>query len=78
VLILLKGFLFARNSFDDESRLPIPCDGPKWYPAKSQGWDHVFGSILMFNTIAIGGLPLSRKMQSDYMGELIDANGNIE
>jgi len=80
VLILLKGFLFARNS-----RL-IP-DKANW-ASGSLRWSWTGGTckyqvgtmcsclFWMFNTIAIAVYHFSWKMQSDVWGT-IDADGNI-
>ncbi|KJH71624.1 photosystem I core protein PsaA [Aliterella atlantica] len=82
VLILLKGFLFARNSrlIPDKSNLGFrfPCDGPgRGGTCQVSGWDHVFlGLFWMFNTIAIAVYHFSWKMQSDVWGT-IDPDGNI-
>ncbi|MUL39511.1 photosystem I core protein PsaA [Gloeocapsopsis dulcis] len=82
VLILLKGFLFARNSrlVPDKASLGFrfPCDGPgRGGTCQVSGWDHVFlGLFWMFNTIAIAVYHFSWKMQSDVWGT-IDADGNI-
>jgi len=80
--ILLKGFLFARNSrlIPDKANLGFrfPCDGPgRGGTCQVSGWDHVFlGLFWMFNTIAIAVYHFSWKMQSDVWGT-IDADGNI-
>ena len=82
VLILLKGFLFARNSrlVPDKANLGFrfPCDGPgRGGTCQVSGWDHVFlGLFWMFNTIAIAVYHFSWKMQSDVWGT-IDADGTI-
>jgi len=82
VLILLKGFLFARNSrlIPDKANLGFrfPCDGPgRGGTCQVSGWDHVFlGLFWMFNTIAIAVYHFSWKMQSDVWGT-IDPDGNI-
>jgi photosystem I P700 chlorophyll a apoprotein A1 len=82
VLILLKGFLFARNSrlVPDKANLGFrfPCDGPgRGGTCQVSGWDHVFlGLFWMFNTIAIAVYHFSWKMQSDVWGT-IDPDGNI-
>ena len=82
VLILLKGFLFARNSrlIPDKANLGfrVPCDGPgRGGTCQVSGWDHVFlGLFWMFNTIAIAVYHFSWKMQSDVWGT-IDADGTI-
>ena len=82
VLILLKGFLFARNSrlIPDKANLGFrfPCDGPgRGGTCQVSGWDHVFlGLFWMFNTFAIAVYHFSWKMQSDVWGT-IDADGTI-
>lgn len=82
VLILLKGFLFARGSrlVPDKANLGFrfPCDGPgRGGTCQVSGWDHVFlGLFWMFNTIAIAVYHFSWKMQSDVWGT-IDPEGNI-
>lgn len=82
VLILLKGFLFARNSrlIPDKANLGFrfPCDGPgRGGTCQVSGWDHVFlGLFWMFNTISIAVYHFSWKMQSDVWGT-VDADGNI-
>ncbi len=81
-LILLKGFLFARNSrlVPDKANLGFrfPCDGPgRGGTCQVSGWDHVFlGLFWMFNTISIAVYHFSWKMQSDVWGT-IDPDGNI-
>ncbi|WP_250125695.1 photosystem I core protein PsaA [Chroococcidiopsis sp. CCMEE 29] len=82
VLILLKGFLFARGSrlVPDKANLGFrfPCDGPgRGGTCQVSGWDHVFlGLFWMFNTIAIAVYHFSWKMQSDVWGT-IDPDGTI-
>ena len=82
VLILLKGFLFARNSrlIPDKANLGFrfPCDGPgRGGTCQVSGWDHVFlGLFWMFNTISIAVYHFSWKMQSDVWGT-IDPDGTI-
>ena len=82
VLILLKGFLFARGSrlVPDKVNLGFrfPCDGPgRGGTCQVSGWDHVFlGLFWMFNTIAIAVYHFSWKMQSDVWGT-IDPDGTI-
>ena len=82
VLILLKGFLFARSSrlIPDKANLGFrfPCDGPgRGGTCQVSGWDHVFlGLFWMFNTISIAVYHFSWKMQSDVWGT-IDPDGNI-
>jgi photosystem I P700 chlorophyll a apoprotein A1 len=81
-LILLKGFLFARNSrlVPDKANLGFrfPCDGPgRGGTCQVSGWDHVFlGLFWMFNTISIAVYHFSWKMQSDVWGT-VDPDGNI-
>ena len=81
-LILLKGFLFARNSrlVPDKANLGFrfPCDGPgRGGTCQVSGWDHVFlGLFWMFNTISIAVYHFSWKMQSDVWGT-VDADGTI-
>jgi photosystem I P700 chlorophyll a apoprotein A1 len=81
-LILLKGFLFARNSrlVPDKANLGFrfPCDGPgRGGTCQVSGWDHVFlASFWVFNTIAIAVYHFSWKMQSDIWGT-VDPDGNI-
>lgn len=80
--ILLKGFLFARNSrlVPDKANLGFrfPCDGPgRGGTCQVSGWDHVFlGLFWYFNTIAIAVYHFSWKMQSDVWGT-IDPDGTI-
>jgi photosystem I P700 chlorophyll a apoprotein A1 len=82
VLILLKGFLFARSSrlVPDKASLGFrfPCDGPgRGGTCQVSGWDHVFLALFwMFNTIAIAVYHFSWKMQSDVWGT-IDPDGTI-
>ena len=82
LLILLKGFLFARNSrlIPDKANLGFrfPCDGPgRGGTCQVSGWDHVFlGLFWMFNTIAIAVYHFSWKMQSDVWGT-VDPDGTI-
>jgi len=82
LLILLKGFLFARGSrlVPDKANLGFrfPCDGPgRGGTCQVSGWDHVFlGLFWMFNTIAIAVYHFSWKMQSDVWGT-IDPDGTI-
>nr|YP_009392922.1 photosystem I P700 apoprotein A1 [Caloglossa intermedia]ARW61484.1 photosystem I P700 apoprotein A1 [Caloglossa intermedia] len=76
VLILVKGFLFARNSrlIPDKSRLGFrfPCDGPgRGGTCQVSGWDHVFlGLFWMYNSISIVIFHFSWKMQSDVWGSI--------
>jgi len=82
VLILLKGFLFARGSrlVPDKANLGFrfPCDGPgRGGTCQVSGWDHVFlGSFWVFNTISIAVYHFSWKMQSDVWGT-VDPDGTI-
>jgi photosystem I P700 chlorophyll a apoprotein A1 len=82
VLILLKGFLFARNSrlIPDKANLGFrfPCDGPgRGGTCQVSGWDHVFlGLFWMYNSISIVIFHFSWKMQSDVWGT-VDAAGNV-
>jgi photosystem I P700 chlorophyll a apoprotein A1 len=82
VLILLKGFLFARSSrlIPDKANLGFrfPCDGPgRGGTCQVSGWDHVFlGLFWMYNTISIAIFHFSWKMQSDVWGT-VDAAGNV-
>nr|QCI08649.1 photosystem I P700 apoprotein A1 [Sphondylothamnion multifidum] len=74
VLILVKGFLFARNSrlIPDKSNLGFrfPCDGPgRGGTCQVSGWDHVFlGLFWMYNSLSIVLFHFSWKMQSDVWG----------
>nr|QVY57877.1 photosystem I P700 chlorophyll a apoprotein A1 [Betaphycus gelatinus] len=76
VLILVKGFLFARNSrlIPDKSNLGFrfPCDGPgRGGTCQVSGWDHVFlGLFWMYNSLSIVIFHFSWKMQSDVWGNL--------
>jgi photosystem I P700 chlorophyll a apoprotein A1 len=82
VLILLKGFLFARSSrlIPDKANLGFrfPCDGPgRGGTCQVSGWDHVFlGLFWMYNTISIAIFHFSWKMQSDVWGT-VDSAGNV-
>jgi photosystem I P700 chlorophyll a apoprotein A1 len=82
VLILLKGFLFARSSrlVPDKMNLGFrfPCDGPgRGGTCQVSGWDHVFlGLFWMYNTISIAIFHFSWKMQSDVWGT-VDADGVV-
>ena len=82
VLILVKGFLFARNSrlIPDKSNLGFrfPCDGPgRGGTCQVSGWDHVFlGLFWMYNSLSIAIFHFSWKMQSDVWGS-IGNNGTI-
>nr|YP_009398284.1 photosystem I P700 apoprotein A1 [Thaumatella adunca]ARW67470.1 photosystem I P700 apoprotein A1 [Thaumatella adunca] len=82
VLILVKGFLFARNSrlIPDKSNLGFrfPCDGPgRGGTCQVSGWDHVFlGLFWMYNSLSIVLFHFSWKMQSDVWGSVTDS-GNI-
>ena len=78
-LILVKGFLFARNSrlIPDKSNLGFrfPCDGPgRGGTCQVSGWDHVFlGLFWMYNSLSIVIFHFSWKMQSDIWGNVSDA-----
>nr|YP_009394990.1 photosystem I P700 apoprotein A1 [Polysiphonia stricta]ARW63552.1 photosystem I P700 apoprotein A1 [Polysiphonia stricta] len=82
VLILVKGFLFARNSrlIPDKSNLGFrfPCDGPgRGGTCQVSAWDHVFlGLFWMYNSLSIVLFHFSWKMQSDVWGSISD-KGNI-
>nr|YP_009314968.1 Photosystem I P700 apoprotein A1 [Scinaia undulata]SCW23423.1 Photosystem I P700 apoprotein A1 [Scinaia undulata] len=79
VLILVKGFLFARNSrlIPDKSNLGFrfPCDGPgRGGTCQVSGWDHVFlGLFWMYNSLSIVLFHFSWKMQSDVWGSVSDS-----
>jgi len=76
VLILVKGFLFSRNSrlIPDKANLGFrfPCDGPgRGGTCQVSGWDHVFlGLFWMYNSLSIVLFHFSWKMQSDVWGSL--------
>lgn len=76
VLILVKGFLFSRNSrlIPDKSNLGFrfPCDGPgRGGTCQVSGWDHVFlGLFWMYNSLSIAIFHFSWKMQSDVWGSI--------
>ena len=82
VLILAKGFLFARNSrlIPDKSNLGFrfPCDGPgRGGTCQVSGWDHVFlGLFWMYNSLSIVLFHFSWKMQSDVWGS-VSTKGTI-
>ncbi|MBW4500833.1 MAG: photosystem I core protein PsaA [Scytonema hyalinum WJT4-NPBG1] len=82
VLILLKGFLFARSSrlVPDKMNLGFrfPCDGPgRGGTCQVSGWDHVFlGLFWMYNTISIAIFHFSWKLQSDIWGT-VDSDGVV-
>nr|YP_009313941.1 Photosystem I P700 apoprotein A1 [Hommersandiophycus borowitzkae]SCW22195.1 Photosystem I P700 apoprotein A1 [Hommersandiophycus borowitzkae] len=82
VLILVKGFLFARNSrlIPDKSNLGFrfPCDGPgRGGTCQVSGWDHVFlGLFWMYNTLSVVLFHFSWKMQSDVWGS-VSSSGSI-
>nr|YP_009391270.1 photosystem I P700 apoprotein A1 [Dipterocladia arabiensis]ARW59414.1 photosystem I P700 apoprotein A1 [Dipterocladia arabiensis] len=82
VLILVKGFLFARNSrlIPDKSNLGFvfPCDGPgRGGTCQVSAWDHVFlGLFWMYNSLSIAIFHFSWKMQSDVWGS-ISTDGKI-
>ena len=75
-LILIKGFLFSRNSrlIPDKSNLGFrfPCDGPgRGGTCQVSGWDHVFlGLFWMYNCLSIVIFHFSWKMQSDIWGSV--------
>nr|YP_009237789.1 photosystem I P700 chlorophyll a apoprotein A1 [Gracilariopsis lemaneiformis]YP_009294606.1 photosystem I P700 chlorophyll a apoprotein A1 [Gracilariopsis chorda]AJO68448.1 photosystem I P700 chlorophyll a apoprotein A1 [Gracilariopsis lemaneiformis]AML79844.1 photosystem I P700 chlorophyll a apoprotein A1 [Gracilariopsis lemaneiformis]AOM66866.1 photosystem I P700 chlorophyll a apoprotein A1 [Gracilariopsis chorda]UAD88874.1 photosystem I P700 apoprotein A1 [Gracilariopsis chorda] len=79
VLILVKGFLFSRNSrlIPDKSNLGFrfPCDGPgRGGTCQVSGWDHVFlGLFWMYNSLSIAIFHFSWKMQSDVWGSVTPA-----
>ncbi len=80
VLILVKGFLFSRNSrlIPDKSNLGFrfPCDGPgRGGTCQVSGWDHVFlGLFWMYNSLSIVLFHFSWKMQSDVWGNVSNNN----
>nr|YP_010850460.1 photosystem I P700 apoprotein A1 [Lophurella caespitosa]WGH13104.1 photosystem I P700 apoprotein A1 [Lophurella caespitosa] len=82
VLILVKGFLFSRNSrlIPDKSNLGFrfPCDGPgRGGTCQVSAWDHVFlGLFWMYNSLSIVLFHFSWKMQSDVWGSITN-NGNV-
>nr|YP_010485012.1 photosystem I P700 apoprotein A1 [Hypnea cervicornis]UVW80706.1 photosystem I P700 apoprotein A1 [Hypnea cervicornis] len=82
VLILVKGFLFSRNSrlIPDKSNLGFrfPCDGPgRGGTCQVSGWDHVFlGLFWMYNCLSIVLFHFSWKMQSDVWGS-VSASGTV-
>nr|YP_010865245.1 photosystem I P700 chlorophyll a apoprotein A1 [Campylaephora boydenii]WGT74037.1 photosystem I P700 chlorophyll a apoprotein A1 [Campylaephora boydenii] len=82
VLILVKGFLFARNSrlIPDKSNLGFrfPCDGPgRGGTCQVSGWDHVFlGLFWMYNSLSVALFHFSWKMQSDVWGT-ISTDGTV-
>nr|QCI05199.1 photosystem I P700 apoprotein A1 [Centroceras clavulatum] len=82
VLILVKGFLFARNSrlIPDKSNLGFrfPCDGPgRGGTCQVSGWDHVFlGLFWMYNALSVALFHFSWKMQSDVWGT-VSSDGTI-
>nr|QCI04352.1 photosystem I P700 apoprotein A1 [Antithamnion hubbsii] len=82
VLILVKGFLFSRNSrlIPDKSNLGFrfPCDGPgRGGTCQVSGWDHVFlGLFWMYNSLSIVLFHFSWKMQSDVWGT-ISSSGTV-
>lgn len=77
VLILVKGFLFSRNSrlIPDKSNLGFrfPCDGPgRGGTCQVSGWDHVFlGLFWMYNSLSVAIFHFSWKMQSDVWGTVM-------
>lgn len=76
VLILVKGFLFSRNSrlIPDKSNLGFrfPCDGPgRGGTCQVSAWDHVFlGLFWMYNSLSIVIFHFSWKMQSGVWGSV--------
>lgn len=82
VLILVKGFLFARNSrlIPDKANLGFrfPCDGPgRGGTCQVSGWDHIFlGLFWMYNSISVAIFHFSWKMQSDVWGS-VSSSGSI-
>jgi len=80
VLILVKGFLFSRNSrlIPDKSNLGFrfPCDGPgRGGTCQVSAWDHVFlGLFWMYNSLSIVLFHFSWKMQSDVWGNISNNN----
>nr|QCI05653.1 photosystem I P700 apoprotein A1 [Cryptopleura ramosa] len=82
ILILVKGFLFSRNSrlIPDKSNLGFrfPCDGPgRGGTCQVSAWDHVFlGLFWMYNSLSIVLFHFSWKMQSDVWGS-ISSSGTI-
>nr|QCI03963.1 photosystem I P700 apoprotein A1 [Antithamnionella ternifolia] len=82
VLILVKGFLFSRNSrlIPDKSNLGFrfPCDGPgRGGTCQVSGWDHVFlGLFWMYNSLSIAIFHFSWKMQSDVWGT-VSSDGSV-
>jgi len=76
VLILVKGFLFSRNSrlIPDKSNLgfKFPCDGPgRGGTCQVSAWDHVFlGLFWMYNSVSVVIFHFSWKMQSDVWGSI--------
>nr|YP_010156007.1 photosystem I P700 apoprotein A1 [Cumathamnion serrulatum]QQY85244.1 photosystem I P700 apoprotein A1 [Cumathamnion serrulatum] len=82
VLILVKGFLFARNSrlIPDKSNLGFrfPCDGPgRGGTCQVSAWDHVFlGLFWMYNSLSVVLFHFSWKMQSDVWGS-ISTQGSV-
>ena len=82
VLILVKGFLFARNSrlIPDKANLGFrfPCDGPgRGGTCQVSGWDHIFlGLFWMYNSLSVAIFHFSWKMQSDVWGS-VSSSGSI-
>jgi len=80
VLILVKGFLFSRNSrlIPDKSNLGFrfPCDGPgRGGTCQVSAWDHIFlGLFWMYNSLSIVLFHFSWKMQSDVWGTVSSNN----
>lgn len=82
VLILVKGFLFARNSrlIPDKANFGFrfPCDGPgRGGTCQVSGWDHIFlGLFWMYNSLSVAIFHFSWKMQSDVWGS-VSSSGSI-
>lgn len=82
VLILVKGFLFTRNSrlIPDKANLGFrfPCDGPgRGGTCQVSGWDHIFlGLFWMYNSLSVAIFHFSWKMQSDVWGS-VSSSGSI-
>jgi photosystem I P700 chlorophyll a apoprotein A1 len=74
VLILLKGFVFARSSrlIPDKANFGyrFPCDGPgRGGTCQISAWDHIFlGLFWIYNTISVVIFHFSWKIQSDVWG----------
>jgi photosystem I P700 chlorophyll a apoprotein A1 len=80
VLILLKGFVFARSSrlIPDKANFGyrFPCDGPgRGGTCQISAWDHIFlGLFWIYNTISVVIFHFSWKIQSDVWGT-VTSNG---